>query len=56
MTTNPSAPKSGQAAIVTFGRAITEQDLRKLQSDNDAVDVRLAPIDVDSDHVHTVTE
>ena len=53
---NPSTPKAGQTAIVTFGRPITDEDLQKLQSDTDAVEARLAPIDIDSDHVHTITE
>jgi hypothetical protein len=56
MTTNPNAPKPGHAAIVTFGRPITDEDLRKLQAENDGVDVSLAPIDIDSEHVHTITE
>lgn len=53
---SPNAPKPGHTAVVTFGRPITDEDLQRLQSDTDAVEARLAPIDVDSDHVHTVNE
>jgi hypothetical protein len=49
--------QSGQRhAIVTFDRAITQDDLRALQSNTDALEAQLAPIDIDSDHVHGAPE
>ena len=37
--------------LVTFGREVNEEDLKKLRATIDVVAVREA-IDIDSDHVH----
>jgi len=51
------SPESGKRhAIVTFDRPVTQDDLRTLQSRTDAVEAQLAPIDIDSDHVHGAPE
>jgi hypothetical protein len=41
--------------LVTFGRDVTDEDLRKLQTTADVLAARSQPIDIDSDHVHNIT-
>ena len=45
--------KAKRHVMVTFGRDVNEEDLKKLRATVDVLTVREA-IDVDSDHVHGV--
>jgi hypothetical protein len=53
MAETQMASKGKRHVMVTFGRDVTEDDLKKLRATVDVLTVREA-IDVDSDHVHGV--
>jgi hypothetical protein len=55
MARNPRGKKPVEASrdvVVTFGRDVTEEDLRRLRAHADVLTVQRAQIDVDQDHVH----
>jgi hypothetical protein len=44
--------KATRNIMVTFGRDVTEEDLKQLQNTTDVIAALRAPVDVDQDHVH----
>lgn len=48
--------KTAQHVRVSFGRPVTEEDLKALQSTAGVLEASLSPIDQDQDHVHTLEQ
>ena len=49
-----SESKNVHRVTVSFGRPVTPDDLKALQSSADVLEAQLSPIDSDQDHVHTL--